>query len=153
MSLTVYLRLPDPPEESFESMPKIYIRERGSTREISREEWDERFPDSEPVALDPGWADECKVFDANITHNLGAMAKAAGIYHVVWRPEENGITTAHQLIPYLEKGLEDLRSDRTKFEAFNAPNGWGTYDNFVSFISRYLAGCKQYPEALVEASR
>lgn len=30
-------------------------------------------------------------YSANITHNLGAMAEAAGIYLALWRPEEIGI--------------------------------------------------------------
>lgn len=29
-----------------------------------------------------------RFYSANITHNLGNMAQAAGIYHPVWRPEE-----------------------------------------------------------------
>jgi hypothetical protein len=37
------------------------------------------------------------VYDANITHNLGAMAKAAGIYMHLWRPDEIGIKTASEL--------------------------------------------------------
>lgn len=32
-----------------------------------------------------------EVFSANITHNLGAMAEAAGIYRHLWRPEEVGV--------------------------------------------------------------
>ena len=31
-----------------------------------------------------------EVFSANITHNLGAMAKEAGIYMHLWRPDELG---------------------------------------------------------------
>lgn len=30
----------------------------------------------------------------NITHNLGRMAKEAGIYQHLWRPEEIGVTKA-----------------------------------------------------------
>lgn len=38
------------------------------------------------------------VFSSNITHNLNAMAEAAGIYRQIWRPEEIGIKTAVELI-------------------------------------------------------
>jgi len=44
------------------------------------------------------------VYDANITHNLGAMAEAAGIYKHLWRPEEIGITKA-QLFQFILKYL------------------------------------------------
>jgi hypothetical protein len=37
---------------------------------------------------------ETSVFERNITHNLNRMADEAGIYGVIWRPEENGIETA-----------------------------------------------------------
>ena len=34
------------------------------------------------------------VYSDNITHNLARMAEASGVYDIVWRPEEHGITTA-----------------------------------------------------------
>ena len=100
-----------------------------------------------------GYIDRPDWFEANITHNLGAMADAAGIYKALWHPEEVGINTAADLIEPLEKGLALMRADRQKFEAFNAKNGWGLYENFVPWIERYLAACKEYPTAGVEVSR
>lgn len=61
------------------------------------------------------------VYDANITHNLGEMAEAAGIYGIVWRPEENGITTAEQLIEPLEKAIADMKARPEYYEQFNSP--------------------------------
>ncbi len=75
--------------------------------------------------------DGVEVYSANITHNLGRMADAAGIYQALWRPEEIGITKAGQLIEPLKAGLALLKSDRLHFETFNSPNGWGLYKNFV----------------------
>lgn len=92
-------------------------------------------------------------YSDNITHNLGNMAGEAGIYEALWRPDEIGITKAHQLIGPLENGIELLSSDRARFEVFNAPNGWGKYENLVSFVTRYYLACLKYPEANVEASR
>jgi len=90
---------------------------------------------------------------SNITHNLGAMAEAAGIYDACWRPEEVGITKARELIPYLRAGLEKLISAPGKFKVFNAPNGWGLYEHFVSWVKAYLAACEEYPDADVQVSR
>lgn len=93
-----------------------------------------------------------EVYSANITHNLGRMAVAAGIYKYLWRPSEIGITKASQLIEPLNVGLALLRSDPPRFEAFNSPNGWGLYEHFVPFVAAYLEACKENPEATVHAS-
>lgn len=95
----------------------------------------------------------CEVFRSNITHNLGKMAEEAGIYQHMWRPEEIGITKAHQLIEPLRNGLALLRSDPARFEKFNSPNGWGLYVHFVPFVEKYLQACEEYPDADVSASR
>ncbi len=93
------------------------------------------------------------VYSSNITHNLGSMAAAAGIYKHLWRPEELGIKTAQELIKPLEKGLKKLKANPEKFEKYNAENGWGLYKHFVPFVEEYLAACKEYPDAEVSVSR
>ena len=90
---------------------------------------------------------------ANITHNLGAMADAAGIYQHLWRPEELGITKAGQLIAPLREGLARLKAEPERFKAFDAPNGWGRYGYFVPFVEKYLAACEATPDADVSVSR
>lgn len=94
-----------------------------------------------------------ELFSANITHNLGAMAKEAGIYKHCWRPEEIEITKAEQLIKPLRAGLVLMLSDPPRFEKHNAENGWGLYKHFVPWVREYLAACEQYPEANVSVSR
>lgn len=93
------------------------------------------------------------VYDANITHNLNKMAEAAGIYKELWRPDEIGITKAFQLIEPLTAGWKRLCADREKFEAFNAPNGWGKYEHLVVFVHDYIEACKANPDADVSVSR
>jgi len=92
-------------------------------------------------------------YTAIITHNLGKMADHAGIYKALWRPEEIGIKSANELIPLLENGLAMLKADPEKFKQYDAPNGWGVYDNLVCFVRDYLEACKVNPEASVEVSR
>lgn len=94
-----------------------------------------------------------EAYSANITHNLTPMADEAGIYAVVWRPEENQITEARQLIDPLRAGIEAMKSDPARFEKLNAVNGWGLYKNFVPWLERLLAACEEHPEAFVRASR
>lgn len=92
-------------------------------------------------------------FHANITHNLNLMAVEAGIYDCVWTPDEHGITKAGQVVDPLEAGIALMKSDPARFMRLNANNGWGTYDNFLPWLERYLTACKANPEASVSVSR
>ena len=146
MSLDVYLTDDEPTPRG----SGIFVRENGSTREISREEWDAKFPGCEPVVAHM----ECKErYSANITHNLNTMADAAGIYKHLWRPDEIGVTHARQLIEPLTTGLAELRADAAKFRALNPPNGWGNYEWLVQFVADYLDACKANPQSAVHVSR
>lgn len=148
MSLDVYLTLPGAPKREGSG---IYVREDGQTREITREEWDRRFPSVAPYVVDQG--DDTPIYEANITHNLAPMAREAGVYEVLWRPEKVGITLAVDLIPPLTTGLAILQSDPDRFRLLNPPNGWGSYEGLVSFVRNYLDACQRYPQALVSAWR
>jgi hypothetical protein len=92
-------------------------------------------------------------FSANITHNLRKMAAEAGIYKHVWRPEEIEITKAGQLIAPLREAIALMRADPERFRKLGASNGWGTYDDFLPWLERYLVACEVDPEAVVRASR
>ena len=151
MSLDVYLK-----SEKLQPRQKssgIFIREDGQTKEISREEWDRRYPDREPVAFFSGDEETDTLYSANITHNLGEMADKARLYMPLWRPEEIGLTKAKDLIKPLTEGLALLQSHPEHFKEFNPPNGWGTYEILVGFVESYLAACREYPEARVETDR
>ncbi len=151
MSLDVYLAV----KEATVVVPaegSIYIREDGEIRQISRAEWQERFPGQEPVIIERG-EPEAEVFWANITHNLNEMAMEVGLYEALWRPEEIDITKAGQLVGPLSKGLAVLAGGPQRFRALNPPNGWGDYEGLVHFVSRYLAACVEHPDAYVRVSR
>lgn len=94
-----------------------------------------------------------EVYSSNITHNLNKMAAAAGIYEVLWRPEELDLKYASELIPLIEEGLNKLKADPDYYKTFNSPNGWGKYEDFVPFVEEYLAACKENPDAEVSVSR
>jgi hypothetical protein len=150
MSLDVYLRIPG--TKRVHDGSGIFFRDAGGTREITREEWDQKFPGREPVVFISGEESD-EVFSANITHNLGRMADAAGIYQHLWRPEEIGITKASQLIDPLRQGVVLLKSDPPRFCAMNPENGWGSYAGFIPWIERYLQACEEFPDADVSVSR
>jgi hypothetical protein len=93
------------------------------------------------------------VYSDNITHNLGKMANAAGVYQHLWRPEELGITLAIELIAPLAAGLSALKNDPDKFKALNPDNGWGNYDGLVKFIEDYILACVENADATIRVSR
>jgi len=93
------------------------------------------------------------LYSANITHNLGEMAKAAGIYEHLWRPDELGFFYAEELIQPLADGLAKLKADPDYFKQFDAENGWGLYEHFVPFVEHYLEACRKFPTARVDVYR
>lgn len=149
MSLDVYLHHPG---EQQPRAPEIWIREDGQQRTISREEWDQRYPGREPVMVATEDTTDV-VYHANITHNLGAMAQAAGLYDVLWRPDEAGWILARELIAPLQAGIETLEAQPDTFTPYEPANGWGTYGTLLAFSKRYLAACQRWPEATVVVSR
>lgn len=92
------------------------------------------------------------VFDTNITHNLNKMAEAVGIYKYLWHPEQVGVTHAQQMIAPLRAGLAQLKADPARYETFSAPNGWGTYAQFVPWVEQVLAACEANPDAEISVS-
>lgn len=151
MSLDVYLCIPNP-----QTAPKreaIFVRRDGATVEVTRNEWDALYPNQQPATITVGGdCDDC-AYTANITHNLGRMAEAAGIYQHLWRPEELGLHLANDLIKPLERGLAALKTEPERFRQFDAPNGWGKYEQFVLFVENYLAACRESPDATIRVSR
>jgi hypothetical protein len=94
-----------------------------------------------------------EVYGSNITHNLNKMARESGLYQALWCPEELGVVTAWELIPYLREGLKSLKSDPEHYEQFNPPNGWGSYGDLVRFTEQYLDACIKNPDSQVKVSR
>jgi hypothetical protein len=93
------------------------------------------------------------VYNANVTHNLNAMASAANIYRALWRPEELGAKTAADIAPIVRAGLTDLKARPDHFRSFNPKNGWGNYDDFVVWVENYLEMLEKYPKAEISVSR
>lgn len=150
MSLDVYLKVNYPVVKNGSG---IFIRQNGRMREINHAEWDEMYPDREPATVLDSDSMDTVVFSANITHNLAQMAREAGIHRLVWRPDENGVTVASQLIEPLTEGLKRLKESPEYFKAYNPENGWGSYEVLIEFVEEYLAACREYPEATISVWR
>lgn len=85
------------------------------------------------------------VYDANITHNLGGMAREAGIYEALWESEK--FKTAAELVPIIRKGIAEMENDPERFKVHDAGNGWGTYDQFLPWLRNVLIACVENPDA------
>jgi len=96
---------------------------------------------------------DVNVFEVNITHNLNKMAAKSEIYSEIWHPDELGIKIAKELIERLTFGLEKLKSNKDFFKEFDASNGWGTYEDFLYFVEKYLEACKKYPNSKINVNR
>jgi hypothetical protein len=103
------------------------------------------------VVLASPWGDE--LWEKNITHNLAVMARYAGLYEALWRPEELGITHADQNVPVLLKGIKRLVAEKEYLLVFSPENGWGNYDNLLNFALEYLQACLRHPKSIILISR
>jgi hypothetical protein len=93
------------------------------------------------------------VFDANITHNLGKMASACGVYYACWRPEEINCSKAKHILPMLKDGIEVMKNYPEFYKTFDSSNGWGLYIHFLPWLEKYATACENYPEARISVSR
>ena len=94
-----------------------------------------------------------EVHSQNVTHNLRKMAVEAGIYKLLWRPEEIEIHVAGELILPLRAALSLMKSDGARFREYDDPKGWGTYDQFVPWLEQLLDACERFPGAHIRVSR
>lgn len=115
--------------------------------------YEKRRSIQDEIALLEGNYEEAKLSSYNITHNLYEMAQEVGLYDVLWNPEKLGITIASQMLLPLESGINELEKDPNKYKAFDAPNGWGRYEDFLEFCKSILQKCREYPDAVIEVNK
>jgi hypothetical protein len=94
-----------------------------------------------------------EIYSANVTHNLGKMAREAGVYRHLWHPEEVGVETAADLIAPLAGAIVTMKADPERFRALNSENGWGCFDGFVPWLEGLLQQCQENPKAKVRVCR
>ncbi len=104
------------------------------------------------VYVDTGGSEPHRIelYTTNITHNLNKMAKELGVYKPLWHGE--GIVDAASLIPVLVGAIRLMEVDPSYYRGFDAPNGWGTYKDFLPWLRALLAACVEHPAAVVEIS-
>lgn len=88
-----------------------------------------------------------------MTHNIGKMAKEAGIYKALWQPQEEGYQVAGDIEPVLKAGLDKLCADPQHYEQLDSTYGAEYFDRLVTVASSYLEVCREHPKANIEVSR
>jgi hypothetical protein len=73
--------------------------------------------------------------DANITWNVRKIIELST--GLPWKNEANN-GLVKDIIPRIEKGLLELRSNPEKYKSYEAPNGWGTVDGAKYFFRQIL---------------
>ena len=106
-----------------------------------------------------------EVFEANITHNLGKMAREVTCFRIKERGEEAKEITLYEILwhgngqsglviaPMLEVGLHELKENKEIYEEYNPENGWGNYEGLVKFTEGLLEACKDFPETTLWCHR
>jgi hypothetical protein len=91
------------------------------------------------------------IYACNITHNLGEMAVVAGLYAPLWRPAENNIVYAWQLLEPIRAGLKELSNNPEKYDKLNPPNKWGSRVGFIEALEDLGKMCARHSTARVRS--
>lgn len=101
-----------------------------------------------------------EVYTSNITHNLSKMAEQVVVWpsnltlrDVLWYPREKGLYYARDISELLDEAFNILLAEPDRFKTYNPENGWGNYENLVSFVYNYRNACWDYPEAEIGVSK
>lgn len=106
-----------------------------------------------------------EVYEANITHNLGEMAREITCFILQKREEKPKVITLYDILwhgsgqsglviaPMLEVGLHELKENRRWYEKYNPENGWGNYEGLIKFTEELLFACKEFPETTLWCHR
>lgn len=88
-----------------------------------------------------------------ISHQLGRMAEAIGVYTPIWRPENTCIEKALHMVVPLACAYRDAVEREAELRALEPANRLGTYEAFLNFIKNYLNACIQHPDAVIRVTR
>ena len=81
----------------------------------------------------------------NYTSNIWPMLKDAGIDIHNW---DNCL--AKKILPELERGIANLHNEPERYKKMNPPNGWGNYNELLSYFLEPMAKAfSEYPDRVV----
>ena len=152
MSLDIYIISPTPIKKKSTG---IWIRDDGKTRELSKAEAQERYPNADIQEIE---IETNEFWHGNITHNLRKMAENClsldeesqrySLYNLLWRDTQVPFigNYLNVYIAHLAYCLYVLRNNPDYFKQFNPSNGWGTYEQLVEFVQSFISALINMPE-------
>lgn len=100
------------------------------------------------------------VFDINITHNLNEMARALGVYEILWRPDElaeNAMVDKIYVKNFLKPingSIEELATNMDYYQSEYGPkNGWGSAETLLKDLRLIRNAIEENPDGYFVASR
>lgn len=94
-------------------------------------------------------------WEANITHNMAEMARHIPVsvkyrnknyngtlYDYVWHPDKHGNVTTAPMSRILVSGIAYMVANRKELLLHNPVNGWGSYDAFLLWLTKYKEVCE-----------
>jgi len=91
---------------------------------------------------------ETDVFWRNHTSNTSRMWREAGADLGEFHGKKAG-----DLTEALYDAIQEMLDDPAKYRAMEAPNGWGSYESTLGFLTAILYACCRYPDAVMGVSR
>lgn len=88
-------------------------------------------------------------YSTNVTWNLSPMWAEAGIFEALKKSHGR---RAKEIIDPLVSGLAFMRANPERFTKLEAPNGWGTYEQAISFLDRYIRALQAHPDGVIRIS-
>lgn len=145
MSLTIYIISPTSIKKKSTG---IWVRDGGKTRELSKAEAQERYPDADIHEVE---IETNEYWSGNITHNLNEMAEDClswdgfSLYQLLWG-ENLPNFKKWTYISHLSECLNVLKDDPEHFKKFNPANGWGDYEQLCEFVEEFIRVLIDMPE-------
>lgn len=60
---------------------------------------------------------------------------------------------AGECVAVLDEAIKQMIAEPEKYKAFNAKNGWGSYDTLLPALQRLFQNFRNHPKAIVRVSR
>lgn len=93
------------------------------------------------IDIDTGGKDlyQIELYWANITHNLVPMWDKAGVYDALYNSDYK---QAREIVDQLKAGVIGMEEKPNEYIALNPSNEWGSYDDALPWLRKFLAACE-----------
>lgn len=98
----------------------------------------------------PGGPETTTIFETNMTHNLTGLWSFIKVYDALYMSDKE---LAGEHLGALEVGLDFMIEHEKECREFDAPNGWGTYDQALPWLQSVVEAFRRFPKATIRVSK